>query len=176
MVKACIQNGCKVLLLDSGRLPKDWMLPPIKPELGERDTGRFFASFRAGWDKGNLVTVVNDDPLLGAFPQEGFLDLHFYDMVQSARIMKPEIIRQELGAQPKRIIVSLSKIPAEAGAESVVQDPNAIKEQKQAVKKSFNAREQGYFLKLHDRLAVCTLKLTDNLAGLALLKEIAEHF
>lgn len=176
VVKACIENGNKVLLLDSGQLPDEWMLPPICAELGERDTGRFFTSFRAGWDKGNLVTLVNEDALLGEFPQEGYCGLQFYDMVQSARIMKPEVLEAVWGRKPKRIIFSISKLPPETKAESVVQDPNAIKEQETSAKKRFSAREQGYFLKVHDRLAVCTLKLTDNPAGLALLKETVRHF
>ena len=176
VVKACIANGNKVLLLDSGKLPDTWMLPPICAELGERDTGRFFTSFRAGWDKGNLVTLVNEDELLGNFPQEGYCDLQFYDMIQSARILKPEVLEAEWGSKPKRIVSSISKLPPEAEAESVVQDPNAIREQETTAKKRFSAREQGYFLKVHERLAVCTLKLTDNPAGLALLKETVHHF
>lgn len=176
VTKECIANGNKVLLLDGETLPDEWMLPPIVPELGERDTGRFFTSFRAGWDKGNLVTFVNEDKLLGNFPQEGYCDLHFYDLMQSARIMKPEIIEEEFGSKPKRIVSSVSKIPVEAQAESIVQDPNAIKEQKGIAKKTFNAREQGYLLKINDKLAVCTMKITDNPAGIALLKEMINNF
>lgn len=176
VVKDCIKYGCKVLLIDSGKLPNDWMFPPISEELGERDTGRFFTSFRAGWDKGNLVTLVNEDRVLGKFPQEGFCDLHFYDMVQSARIMKTEVIEAIFEGKAKRIVASISKIPVDAEKESVVQDPNAIKEQNTAVKKKFNAREQGYYLKLDERLAICTLKLTDNPAGIALLKETVKNF
>lgn len=171
VVKDCIQKGCKVLLIDGGNLPDEWMLEPICEELGERDTGRFYNSFRAGWDKGNLVTLIREDCLLGEFPQDGFCDVQFYDMMQSARIMKPEIIETVFGVKAKRIISSFSKVPATTKRGSVVQDPNAIKEQKVLVKKVFRAREQGYYLKLSEKLAICTLKLTDNCAGIALLKE-----
>ena len=176
VVKDCIQKGYKVLLLDSGKLPEEWMLPPICEDLGERDTGRFFTSFRAGWDKGNLVTIVNEDCLLGNFPQEGFCDLHFYDMVQSARIMKPEVIDTIFCSKTKRLIASISKMPRVVEMENVVQDPNAIKEQTASLKSTFQAREQGYYLKINERLAVCTLKLTDNPSGLALLKESIKGF
>lgn len=175
VIKECIKNGNRVLLIDGETLPDSWMLPPICPDLGERDTGRFFSSFRAGWDKGNLVTFVNEDKLIDGFPNDGFCDLHFYDLIQSARIMKPEVIEKEFGKKAKRIVSSVSKIPVAAKAESIVQDPNAIKEQKKGPAKTFNAREQGYLLKISDNLLICTLKLTDNPAGIGLLKKIVEN-
>lgn len=173
VIKACIQNGSKVLLLDTGKLPDEWMLPPICADLGERDTGRFYASFRAGWDKGNLVTLVEDDELLGDYPQEGFCDLHFYDLIQSARIMKPEVIESTFG-KAKRVVSSISKMPVEATQESIVQDPNAIKEQKNTNRIKFNAREQGYLLKISENLSLCTMKITDNPAGIGLLQKMVE--
>ncbi len=175
VIKSCIQNGNKVLLLDTGKLPEEWMLPPICPDLGERDTGRFYTSFRAGWDKGNLVTLVEDDPMLGNYPQEGFCDLHFYDMMQSARIMKPEVIENAFG-KAKRVVSSISKTPVVQKAESIVQDPNAIKEQKNTNEVKFNARKQGYLLKISENLVLCTLKLTDNPAGQGLIQEMIQGY
>ncbi len=175
VIKTCIANGNKVLLLDTGKLPEEWMLPPICPDLGERDTGRFYTSFRAGWDKGNLVTLVERDALLGDYPQEGFCDLHFYDMMQSARILKPEVIESTFG-KVKRVISSISKTPVVQSTQSIVQDPNAIKEQNNTNTVKFNAREQGYLLKISDKLAVCTLKLLDNPAGLGLMSQIVNAY
>ena len=174
VIKECIEKGCKVLLIDSESLPEEWMVPPVRKELGERDASRFFSSFRTGWDKGNLVTLVEADPLLGSFPQDGFCDLHFYDMVQSARVLQKEKVEDIFGNRAERIISSFSKIPVAARDKIVVQDPNAIKEQVLPAddRVLFNAREQGYFLKMSDKLAICTLKITDNPAGIMLLKEV----
>ncbi len=174
-VAACIRNGSRVLLVDGGALPEDWMLPPICRELGDRDTGRFYTSFRAGWDKGDLVTLIKPDPLLGDFPHEGFCDLHFYGLIQSARILEPQKIRALFGEKVAPVVCSVSKLPPIAETESVVQDPNAIKEQTGSVKTRFNARLQGYLLRVGDRTAVCTLKLTDDPAGIGMLKQLVRH-
>ncbi|MBP3627734.1 MAG: hypothetical protein J6J39_06840 [Clostridia bacterium] len=175
VTKSCIDKGCKVLIVDGGYLPDNWMLPPIREELGERDPGRFFCSFRAGWSLGNLVTNINADKILGKFPHENFCDLHFYDLMQSARIMKPEIIEEVFGNKVKAVVESFSKMPVVNEAQSIVQDPNAIKEQKNVAVKTFNARQQGYLLKINDRVAVTTMKLHDNASGIGLLKEIIKN-
>ncbi len=172
VIKECIANGCKVMLLDSGKLPEDWMLPPICPELGERDTGRFFTSFRAGWDKGNLVTIINDDGTLNKYPNEGFCDLQFYDLIQSSRILRPEKINEVFGKKCDLIIESISKVPVVAKSESIVQDPNAIKEQTSTIQKLFNARRQGYLMKVSNKVSICTLKLADNPSGIGMLKQM----
>ena len=175
VTKDCIEKGCKVLFVDGGYLPASWMLPPIREELGERDPGRFFCSFRAGWSLGNLVTNINADKILGDFPYENFCDLHFYDLMQSSRIMKPEVINEVFGVKAKAVVESFSKMPVEQKAESIVQDPNAIKEQKNVAVKSFNARQQGYLLRINERVAVTTMKLYDNASGIGLLKEIVKN-
>lgn len=179
VIRECYEKGVKVLLIDNGRLPEKWIIPPISDQLGERDTGRFYSSFRAGWDKGNLLTVIEKDALLGDFPCEQFCDLQFYDMLQGARSVYPGVLRDTFGTAPKTVIEAVAKVPVRAENDVIVQDPNAIKEQTGRKKRSFNAREQGYLLKMEDgekRLCVCTLKLTDNIAGLDLLKNILLHF
>lgn len=175
VIKECIKNGNKVIILDSGRLPENWLLPPICPDLGDRDTGRFFTSFRAGWDKGNLVTLVENDKLLGDFPNDGYCDLHFYDVMQAARIMRPESINKEFGGA-QNIIESLSKIPVVKDDEIIVQDPNAIKERSDTAKVSFNARLQGYLVRAGKNVVISTMKLTDNPSGIALIKNIVNNF
>lgn len=179
VVRECYEKGVKVLLIDNGRLPEEWIVPPISDQLGERDTGRFYSSFRAGWDKGNLLTVIEKDALLGDFPCERFCDLQFYDMLQGARSVFPGVLRDLFGAGAKTVIEAVAKIPVRPESDVIVQDPNAIKEQGGRVKRSFNAREQGYLMKFENadkKMCVCTLKLTDNIAGLDLLKNILLHY
>lgn len=175
IIKECIKNGNKVLLIDSNNLPSEWMLPPICEDLGDRDTGRFYNSFRAGWDKGNLVTLVEDNSVLGKFPRDTFCDLQFYDMMQTARIMKPEKVNEVFGDKAQKIVSSISKLPPKEDNASIVQDPNAIKELNNANKQTFNAREQGYLLKYGKHLVISTLKLHDNPAGIGLIKNIIEN-
>jgi len=174
-VKKCYENGVKVLLIDNGALPEAWMTAPACDALGERDTSRFFSSFRAGWDKGNLLTVIDKSELVSGFPQEDFCDLQYYDMIQDARSLCPDALESEFGTRPNRIIEGIAKIPMAGKAESIVQDPNAVKEQSIKQQRSFNVREQGYLLQIKDgknELIVCTLNLTDNIAGIELLKNI----
>lgn len=175
VVKECIDNKIKVLMLDSGKLPQNWFLPPICPDLGDRDTGRFFTSFRAGWDRGNLVTAVKNDKLLGTFPNEGYCDLQFFDNIQSSKILRPESIASEFNCKTENIIESFSKIPVENSGQIIVQDPNAIKEQETSEKVTFNARVQGYLLKVKENVVVSTLKLTDNPSGISLIKNIIKN-
>lgn len=176
VIAECVQNQCKVLLLDSGFLPEQWMLPPLHKALGERDVGRFFTSFRAGWDKGNLVTIIDEDPILGKFPQDGCCDLQFFELMQSARIADLEQVTQVFDQKPTRIISSFSKMPPVPKKTTIFQDINAIKNQKNTEDRTFNAREQGYLLRLNPQTVLCTMKLTDNPAGQALLKEIVQNF
>ena len=121
------------------------------------------------------MTLVEKDKLLGDFPNDGYCDLHFYDTVQAARIMRPESIKEEFGSA-QNIIESLSKIPVEKGDEIIVQDPNAIKERNDAAKVSFNARLQGYLVRAGKNVVISTMKLTDNPSGIALIKNIVNNF
>jgi len=174
VIRECMQNNCKILLLDSGRLPENWMSQPVL-DLGNRDTSRFFTSFRSGWSHGNLVTNIEENTLLGTFPHEGFCDLHFFDMVQSARSIQKELVKDVFGEIPVRIISSFAHIKAEAEQGAILQDPNAIEQQEVYRRDTFNAREQMYFAKINVNTVICTLKLVDNAAGIALLKEIVKN-
>ena len=177
VVKGCIENGNKVLILDDGKLPDEWMQPPVYEDLtGDRDTGRFYNNFRACWGSGNLVSIIDDNnPLLGDFPQDGYCDFHFYDMVHTARSMKIKDLENIFGKPAEKVISSIAKVRAVALPESIFQDPNAIKEQDIIKVPTFNGREQGYLLKFGDKVAVTTLKLSDNPAGIGLLKNLVEQ-
>ena len=83
-------------------------------------------------------------------------------------------INEVFGVKAKAVVESFSKMPVVQKTESIVQDPNAIKEQKNVAVKSFNARQQGYLLKINERVAVTTMKLYDNASGIGLLKEIVK--
>lgn len=177
-VKRCFENGVRVLLLDSGSLPEEWLTPPLCDDLGERDTSRFYSSFRAGWDKGNLLTFIQTDPLLEGFPHGDFCDLQFYELVQGARPLCPAALEKEFAAHPVRVIGGVTKIQSAAKADTLVQDPNAIKELLALQRRSFFAREQGYLMNIREngnQLAVCTLRLTDNLAGISAMKTIVKN-
>lgn len=75
VVKDIVAGGGKAILLDSGRFPKEWYNPCAIPKLGDRDTGRFYTSFCAGWHVGNLMSVVLDNAILDDFPHDDNGDL-----------------------------------------------------------------------------------------------------
>lgn len=170
-----IRNDVPVLLLDSGRLPKAWYNPALLPVLGERDTGRYFTSFRAGWHTGNLLTVICNHPALGDFPHDGFCDLHCYEMVQSARALNRDALSAALKQVPEEIVYAVAKVPYQEKKQPVVQDPNALREQASEKERSFDWLEQGYLLKAGKTL-LCSLNLTRDPAGRALLKNLVRYF
>lgn len=169
-----IRKNVPVLMLDSGHLPEEWYNPALLPSLSDRDTGRYFTSFRAGWHTGNLLTVVQSDPALEQFPHEGYCDLHCYEMVQSARGLNCGKIEQTLNQTVEEIIYAVAKIPYQGKKQPVVQDPNAIREQKDDKERTFDWMEQGYLLKAGDML-LCSLNMTRDPAGRALLRNVI-HF
>lgn len=172
VIQACAQRGACVLLIDTGALPAPWYCPAVYPELEERDTGRFFSSFRGGWSKGNLLTCIEADALLGDYPQEGFCDLQFYAMLQGALTLDSSRVAADIPGL-RDVIYGIAHIPGEAAAEAVVQDPNAIREQKKAAE-AFAFRKQSYLL-AGERLAITTMKLTHDPAGIGMLRQLAEH-
>ncbi|MEG0767560.1 MAG: hypothetical protein RR482_07575, partial [Clostridia bacterium] len=103
VTRQLVKAGVRVLLLDSGKFPETWYNPAIFPQLGERDTGRYFTSFRAGWHMGNLLTVIQPEAMPTDFPHEGYCDLHFYNMVQSARGLHRKAIAEQMESKVEAV-------------------------------------------------------------------------
>lgn len=171
-IQASVEGGCTVLLLDSGRLPKQWFCGGLYQELEDRDVSRFFTSFRCGWDRGPLATVVQKDARLGDFSSSGYCDLRFFDMVQSARSLDIKAISKDTHRKADSLISSLVRLKSVQEKNETVQDVNAQKEQNYSMPERFAAREQSYLAAVGEHLLVSTLYLTDNPAGISLLKQI----
>ncbi len=174
--KALIGKGVPVLLINTGHLPEGWFAPPIMGGMLEDDTSRFFSSFRAGWDSGNLATVIRPETgVLGAFPHEGFCDLHFYDMIQRAAPLAPDALQRAVGGDQRTVIDCYTKLRVSAQAEAVVQDPNAAKETKVKRKRTFAARRQSYLVEVKTdaaKMLITSLKTDGHPAGEAMLRQL----
>lgn len=165
---SCYEAGVPVLLIDTGHLPEGWITPELEPGQSAHDSSRFYSSFRAGWDRGNLATIIEPSPLLDGYTHDGFCDLDFYAMIQGSRSMQPSAVRQTIAGDAKCIVFSMCKTRVKAQKESIVQDPNAVKEQKPVLQRYFAARQQGYLMEVRDgdrKLVICTLNLTADIAG-----------
>ena len=169
ITQAILHGGGRVLFLDTGRLPAEWYTPALLPQLGERDTGRFYTSFRAGWHTGNLLTVVEQSPTLAGFPQEGFCDLQFYAMVQSARGLNHQRVEADLQTDLRSLVYAVANVPYQQPQKPLVQDPNAIREQETVQNRTFDLMCQNYLL-AGEAAYVCSMKLLRDPAGKALLK------
>ncbi len=176
VVWECIEMGCRVLLLDNGRLPENWIYPVFHEDLEGRDPSQFFTSFRAGWDQGNLVTIVEKDKVLDMFPNAGYCGLQFFDMFQYARPLNMKAVSGGMNAEASRVISSLARSKQDSKQEDMVQDVNAVKSQAAQNEHAFCAREQGYLTRVGKNLMICTLHVTDNTAGIFLLKNLVKNF
>lgn len=173
--RACYEAGIPVLLVDTGRLPEEWIVPELEQGLGAKDSSRFYSSFRAGWDRGNLATIIEHSPLLDGYMHEGFCDLDFYAMIQGSRSMQPSIVRQAIAGEAECVVFSMCKTRVKTQKDNIVQDPNAVKEQKPVLQRYFATRQQGYLMEVRDggrRLVICTLNLTSDIAGRTFLKTL----
>lgn len=174
VIRAIVGNGGKAILLDTGRLPNEWYSPALLPQLGERDTGRFYTSFRAGWHTGNLLSVVECDPVLANFPQEGFCDLHFYSMLQGARGLNHRQVEVDLKTALRTLIYCIANVPYSPQRDKLVQDPNAIKEQTAEQRRTFDILCNDYLL-ASETIYVCSMRLLLEPAGKVLLKMLVSH-
>jgi hypothetical protein len=166
-----------VLLLDDGHFPKEWIQSPIMSGMDEDDPSRFYSSFRAGWDSGNLASVINDPyGMISGFPHEGFCGLQFYELMNRAAPLNAQAIARDIGGSMDIIIETFTKLRITAQREALVQDPNAAKEIKSTQRRrEFDARRQAYLIDIHDggkRMAVCSLRLAGHMAGEALLRMV----
>lgn len=176
VIRECIAAGCRVLLLDNGRLPEKWIYPAFYEELRGRDPSQFFTSFRAGWDQGNLVTIVEQDKALDLFPHAGYCGLQFFDMFQYARPLNMKEVGAEMNGEVSRVISSLARSKPDFKQEEIVQDVNAVKSRTIRNEHVFCAREQGYLVRAGENLMICTLHVADNAAGIFLLKNLVRNF
>jgi hypothetical protein len=170
---AALEYGIPVFCLDSGSYPERWYTPPLSPETGKMDPIYMYSSFRAGWDQGNLATVIQNSDLIAGFPHKGFCDLQFFGMCQGAKSLARQRVSEDLLEEGEGIPViwGVSKMRKETAPELIVQDPNAIKESILTMSK-MNIIERTYLLDMRNdknRVVVSTLKFFQDISGRYLL-------
>ncbi|MBD2847012.1 hypothetical protein IDH44_17580 [Paenibacillus sp. IB182496] len=186
--RLAFEHGVPTVLLDHGTLPASWYPEPSVTPEGERiDYYRQFTSFRAGWDQGNLATVIHADEALRGFPHEPFCDAQFYHMVQDAAPLRVARVRQTVlealgsshGAQPalaapelKVIVRSVPRFSEAAQSAIVLQDPNARLAHRQRPIRRIATEDRAYLLRVRVGAAVlyiCSLQPLLDAAGHYLL-------
>jgi len=173
---ALLQDGVPVLLLDAGQFPGEWH--PGAESATPYEYYRQFTSFRAGWDRGNIATVVHENDLLGDFPHEAMCDVQFYHMVQDARPLRVAALSQATGAPCEVVVRSVPRMQTDVSSSVVLQDPNARNEQKKWVMPQIDTEERAYLLRTRvggGSLVVCTLRLFDDPAGEYMLAQLLEN-
>jgi hypothetical protein len=178
--KTCLRHGMTVLLLDDGGLPESWYTEPSGPHLKDEDTARFYTSFRCGWDQGNLATLVAANGLPEDFPCEDFCDLQFYPMIDGARTVRLGEVKKDTGAHRAEVLVrSVAKLRPKLETDTVVQDPNALKELEFRQSRTIFAQDRVFLAELEaggGKLILCTLRVFDDPAGEYLLAKILERY
>lgn len=176
LAEALLQDGISVLLLDAGRFPREWH--PGAESAMPYEYYRQFTSFRAGWDRGNIATVVHADDLLGDFPHEAMCDVQFYHMVQDARPLRVGVLSQAIGSPCEAIVRSVPRMQTDVSSSVVLQDPNARNEQKKWVMPQIDTEERAYLLRTRvggGSLVICALRLFDDPAGGYMLAQLLKN-
>lgn len=176
-VERALEHGKTVVLLDSGKFPRDWYpaMLPAKNDDPALDLSKFYPSFRSGWGEGNIATIVAADPMLGDFPHTGFCDLQFYGMIQGSRPVRTAMVKSTVGSTGSKVLIrSIPKLNARQASEIVVQDPNA-RVQRLVNEDAWATEDRSYIAELQvpsGRLLIYTLRPFDDPAGRYLLKQI----
>ena len=158
-VDTCLALGRTAILLDTGHLPPAWYPPPVPSEPGAYNVLRSFTSFRAGWDQGNIATVIEPHPMLGDFPHEGFCDLQCLAMVQDVLPVRTRAVAAGKAVRSRRVI--FRNVPK-------------LRKPDQPVL----TEDRCYLIEVRvgaGRLIVCTLRCLDDPAGLYLLSQMLNY-
>ncbi|WP_217594510.1 glycoside hydrolase family 2 protein [Cohnella sp. GbtcB17] len=173
-----LARGVPALLLGGGSLPADWLPPLHPPGPMAFQYHRQFTSFRAGWDRGNIATLVHADPVLGDFPHDGWCDAQFYGMIQDADPLRVQAVARDVGAPCRTLIRSVPRLQTDESNSVVLQDPNARNVQKKWVVRHIATEERAYLLRADvdgTALTICSLRLFDDPAGEYLLTRLLRH-
>ena len=161
-----VKSGGTVMLFDRGSLPKDWYAPVSKRD-GDYDIFKLYAPFRTGWDHGNAATIVYDNPMLGDFPNEGWCDLHCFEMIEGAATLKTAM----LPGAPNPVIRVIPMWRLEGDQVGPAPENSDVAMTK--------ASEDRYYLAGSQlgkgRLVVCSLRLLAEPAGRYLLERLVEN-
>ncbi|MBS5480794.1 MAG: hypothetical protein KHX46_06605 [Clostridiales bacterium] len=176
VVRLCMERRIPVLLLDDGKLPEEWYCPLLEPGMGLDDPSCAYTSFRAGWDRGALATLVEEDGLLGDFPHEGTGDLQFYPLLEGARGVDRRALGKAFhGWRSHTVMRRMTKIRVDEKSDVVLQDVQALRARRIFTKRTFDAREELLLEHMENdggHLVICMLRLLHSPAGCYLLKNL----
>jgi len=173
-----LELGRTAVLLDTGHLPDSWYPPPVPGTPGSHNVLASFTSFRAGWDQGNMATIIEPHAMLGEFPHEGFCDLQCYAMVQQATPIRTRAVAAGKAVRSRRVVIrSVPKLMSSPSSPRI-QDPNAIRAAEIAPGRRIATEDRAYLVEVRvgaGRLIVCTLRCLDDPAGRYLLSQILDY-
>lgn len=95
-------------------------------------------------------------------------------MIQGAYGLDVFAIAESLSVKFNSVIFAVAKVAYAAQQQTVVQDPNAIKEQKAGGGRTFDWMEQDYLL-VSEKLCVTSLKVTRDIADRSFICMLVEN-
>lgn len=168
---AFVRSGGNVVLLDRYRFPEEWHPEPDDVQKARKlpycDVYKLYAPFRSGWDHGNAATIIHRHAMLGDYPHEGWCDLDFYDMIEGANSLRTQSLPGDVEPVIRVIPISLP-----AGGQ-IAPAPN-----EDSTPKRWISDDRCYLAESKigsGRLLVCSLKLTNTVAGRFLLGNILRY-
>lgn len=172
-----LRNGRTVVLLDTGHYPPDWYARAQPSDTDSFNIHLSYTNFRAGWDQGNIATLLHPHPALGGFPHDGWCGPQFYGMIQYARPLRTQALQTLPGAEAPSVIVRSVPLlrPSSAMNAPVVQDPNAKRGPGGARELPITTEDRAYLA--HTRvdggdLLVSSLRFLEDGAGPYLLSRL----
>lgn len=157
-----------VLLIDSGHFPPS--LYPDSYPTEEQDVFSIYVPFRAGWDRGNLGTTIQDSRLLRGIPHQSWCDLLWFNTIHGARAIRTlpflNRIKESCTAETidlKPIIRVHPKLPVGTDKPNL-QDPNAIVIKRSGPTSVFATEDRAYLF-VGKGIVATSLKLDTDAFG-----------
>jgi hypothetical protein len=133
--------GIGLVFIDTGNFPVTWY-PQPSPDLSH-DVFRMYVPFRAGWDQGNVATVIEDSPILDGVPHPGWCDLLWFHSIHGAATLRTAAIAADLQSEVHPVIRAVPKLKP-AKSVPTVQDPNAVRELHGRMGSAIRSENRGY--------------------------------
>lgn len=161
-----VKRGGTVLLFDRSFLPDEWYAKD-KEQGEDYSIYRLYTPFRTGWDHGNAATIIQKHPVLKDFPNEGWCDLQFYEMIEGSATLKTHM----LPGEPTPIIRVIPMARRVRYQEGAAPDSHDLARPKSTEDRFYLAETKLG----NGRLIVCSLRLGTEPAGRYLLEHLVEY-
>jgi hypothetical protein len=177
-LKDVIELGSNVVFYNTGSFPVSWFGAIQDNQFSPFDVNTSFSNFRAGWDQGNLGTVINPSPIMGDFIHDGYCDLHFYKMIQYAKPYRTKAITAHFAEFTGNDVIRNFPRTKEESAATNLQDPNAVAANLLFADRNFYTDDQVYLYHLKSdgsHVVFISMNMFRDIAGRYLLNQVIEN-